>query len=486
MKCPKCGSEIQEGHLYCEKCGEEIRIVPDFDATVDDKINISFTDDIDTAGVIDELGKVATKEISKEIENEATKEIDLSSLTKDKTDLLSEDKPDDKFLIKALVIAGAICVVLVVSGLFINKKVNNYYSIDKQYETAFEQFEKEQYDLSIKTLKHALSINSDDLRIKILLADNYYMLGKYDESNAVLYELISKYNDRTLYEKIIKNYEACDDFKSINKLINEAEDDELKREYRKYFVSDVKFSVEPGVYDEKQTLEMISDEGSTIYYTMDGNVADTNASVYTGPIELDAGDFIFNAVSVNEYGLKSENVTAEYTIDFFVPDAPVIKTSGGIYNVPAPITVDYADYETCYYTIDGEDPTVEDEIYQGPIPMYIGKHSYKFAVISNKGVSSDVVSVDISLELVILVDMEMATNVISDWKTLSGNTGYTYKCEQACVYNGSAYYIINEYSEDDSEKVLTGNHYAVDVLNGLAYKAILNKSTGEYTLEALR
>ena len=37
MKCPKCGNEIEDGKLYCGVCGEEIRIVPDFDATADIK-----------------------------------------------------------------------------------------------------------------------------------------------------------------------------------------------------------------------------------------------------------------------------------------------------------------------------------------------------------------------------------------------------------------------------------------------------------------
>ena len=29
MVCPKCGAEMPEGALLCEKCGEEIRVVPD-------------------------------------------------------------------------------------------------------------------------------------------------------------------------------------------------------------------------------------------------------------------------------------------------------------------------------------------------------------------------------------------------------------------------------------------------------------------------
>ncbi|MCR4764391.1 MAG: chitobiase/beta-hexosaminidase C-terminal domain-containing protein [Lachnospiraceae bacterium] len=42
--CPKCGSEIPEGKLYCESCGEEIRFVPEFEPEVDDSIASVMTD----------------------------------------------------------------------------------------------------------------------------------------------------------------------------------------------------------------------------------------------------------------------------------------------------------------------------------------------------------------------------------------------------------------------------------------------------------
>ena len=38
MKCPKCGSELEEGKLLCEKCGEEVKIVPEFDIELEDKM----------------------------------------------------------------------------------------------------------------------------------------------------------------------------------------------------------------------------------------------------------------------------------------------------------------------------------------------------------------------------------------------------------------------------------------------------------------
>ena len=35
MKCPKCGADIPEGKFYCEKCGEALQIVPDYNPAED-------------------------------------------------------------------------------------------------------------------------------------------------------------------------------------------------------------------------------------------------------------------------------------------------------------------------------------------------------------------------------------------------------------------------------------------------------------------
>ena len=38
MKCPNCGEELKQGYLYCERCGEEIHIVPDFEPEIENSI----------------------------------------------------------------------------------------------------------------------------------------------------------------------------------------------------------------------------------------------------------------------------------------------------------------------------------------------------------------------------------------------------------------------------------------------------------------
>ena len=49
MKCPNCGMELSEGNLYCEHCGEDIHIVPDFDPEVEITIEESLGQVLESA-----------------------------------------------------------------------------------------------------------------------------------------------------------------------------------------------------------------------------------------------------------------------------------------------------------------------------------------------------------------------------------------------------------------------------------------------------
>ena len=47
MKCPNCGFEIPEGHMYCDNCGTEINFVPDFEPEVENEIDLGQLDVIE-------------------------------------------------------------------------------------------------------------------------------------------------------------------------------------------------------------------------------------------------------------------------------------------------------------------------------------------------------------------------------------------------------------------------------------------------------
>ena len=54
MVCPKCGTEIREGHLYCESCGYEIQIVPEFEPELEDSLHAAMQGMVQSVAVTGE------------------------------------------------------------------------------------------------------------------------------------------------------------------------------------------------------------------------------------------------------------------------------------------------------------------------------------------------------------------------------------------------------------------------------------------------
>ena len=51
MKCPKCRNELEEGKLLCEQCGEEIKIVPDFDIELEAQMDETISNIVENISV---------------------------------------------------------------------------------------------------------------------------------------------------------------------------------------------------------------------------------------------------------------------------------------------------------------------------------------------------------------------------------------------------------------------------------------------------
>ena len=48
MKCQNCGENMISGHLYCDACGAEYQIVPNFEPEIENSIAESLSDISDT------------------------------------------------------------------------------------------------------------------------------------------------------------------------------------------------------------------------------------------------------------------------------------------------------------------------------------------------------------------------------------------------------------------------------------------------------
>lgn len=74
-----------------------------------------------------------------------------------------------------------------------------------------------------------------------------------------------------------------------------------------------------GVYQDEVTISVTGVlEGVNVYYTLDGTIPTDKSEVYTEPIVLPAGNYVFCAIAINEGGIESELVWRIYE---YMPEA---------------------------------------------------------------------------------------------------------------------------------------------------------------------
>ena len=61
MKCPNCGMELEEGKLLCESCGEEVKIVPDFDIELENELKESISSMLEDIAAQEQTKEAASR-----------------------------------------------------------------------------------------------------------------------------------------------------------------------------------------------------------------------------------------------------------------------------------------------------------------------------------------------------------------------------------------------------------------------------------------
>lgn len=474
MKCPNCGNDFVEGHLYCDVCGEEIRIVPDFEPEIENSIleNLS--------GIVEDFESGEAEEFPEEMH-----------LNKKQTgrsgkfsDILSH--PGKKWIVIAFAV-----VILGVTGILFFQ--NNSYNF--QVKKAKQSADVGDYTQAISYMDRAIDLNDKDIAAKLLISDYYCENGQTEKAEIILREIISlDASNLDAYRKLIAIYEADSDYERINKILIENGTESVLHEFSGYVALPPEFSYEAGNYDEVVPLKLSSNTTGIIYYTLDGTTPDEKSDVYTSPIFLENGYYHISAIFVNDKGVMSECAENTYTVHVTVPLEPDISAESGIYTIPTLIEAEIPIGCSVYYTVDGTEPTQNSIPYMMPISMPIGDSTFKFVAYSPEGIGGAVATREYTLNVETLLTVESAVSlllkgltdrgIILDFEgsvpSMSGHNSYI---SSTLISSGTrVYYLIVEYYVDATGTISkTGNMYAVDADSGVLHKATVDAG-GNYTV----
>ena len=343
MKCPKCNQELKEGQLYCEACGEEIKMVPEFEPEIENSIEetlLNMADIINEVEVEDikpyesvpqkkqkETFKVFTKEEKKSKDSfllEEFPEEDENLVDIDAEDIPDEDFWDEEeiihfrgndnvtkafkafwtksFLSKLIVLLSGVVIIiaLVLASIAITGTVQeNSYSY--QVKQALNAADEGAYETAILHMEKALTLDSSDIEMKYLLASYYDKTGESANAVLVLKGLIcgDTQTDINTYTKMFDIYSRQGNIIEISRTLAECEDPVILEQFRQYVANIPEFSDPAGSYDDVLHLKLTANTTGTIYYTVNGGTPDTSSDVYTSPIFLESGYYTVKAIFVN-------------------------------------------------------------------------------------------------------------------------------------------------------------------------------------------
>lgn len=429
MKCRYCGQEIPDGILYCENCGQEVQMVPDYNP-LDDMLTAHVKDSINgdlklnnertvngtgasarratgrttavrgttgrtaamrgttgrTAAMRGATGRTAAMRGGTS-QNTAGRRIASYSDTarmRDEREMRRRQTEKRKALKrkkrrKVLLMLFLIFAALIAGGIALY--MNSYTGIVRSGNSALASGE---YTKAEEKFLKAIAKNKKK-------PDAYEGLSKiYIEKddltkaeNIFLNALDQQPKNTELYKACFQFYLDTRQAMEIPNILSDV-DDNVKDKLSEYVVEEPTFSLDEEKYDDVQQLTLSSAEGKVLY-TMDGSEPTMSSDKFKSPIQISEGTTTIKAVTVNKQGVPSQTVTKEYVVEFPIEDAPAVSPSTGQYETAQMIEVKIPEGYDAYYTMDGNDPTIASQKYTGPIEMPDGETLFKAILVTKSG-----------------------------------------------------------------------------------------------------
>ena len=399
MKCRYCGHEIPDGVLYCENCGKEVRIVPDYNP-LDDILAQEIVGSIN--GEPTGLDLSDTERLQRTASQRRTTGRTMrgaGTMTEDREARRRQAQRRKAQLRKKRRILLAVMFLILaalIGGIVLIYK-NSYNGIVSAGNKALE---RQEYSEASSAFQRAIGKNKERPEAYTGLSRVYLAQNDPDAAESVFLDAIEEQaGNSDLYGACIDFYIDTKQQMEIPGLLDEATD-QVREALSEYIIDVPEFSLDAKeTYEEVQQLTLTAGKGLTIYYTVDGSDPDTGSTKYTEPIQLDEGETTVTAIAVNKNGIPSMPEAKEYVIELPIEDAPAVSPSTGQYEAATSIEVKVPDGYEAYYTTDGSDPTTASAKYTGPVNMPEGETLFKAVLVSGDGRLSGITTRNYVLEL---------------------------------------------------------------------------------------
>lgn len=169
--------------------------------------------------------------------------------------------------------------------------------------------------------------------------------------------------------------------------------------------------------DAPVDVTMTAETGAKIYYTTDGSAPTAGSTEYTGAIAVGYGESKnIKAITVADGKINSDVATASYSVKARAQTPVILPASLAPEDAPINVTITAEEGAAIHYTTDNSVPTVESDVYEGPINLGYGESkTIKAIAIVDGKVDSDVASASYT------VKAKLTAPVISPESTSDSN-----------------------------------------------------------------